>query len=131
MAKIPDDLFYVEEHHWIRQVGADTVRMGVTDFAQESLGDVVAVELPDPGTSTTAGEPMGEIESTKSVSDLVAPVTGTVSVVNETVPDQPDLVNTDPYGTAWLMEISVEPLSLATQLKSLLTAETYARLTGQ
>lgn len=131
MAEIPDHLNYVQEHHWITQVGAGTVRMGITDFAQESLGDVVAVELPTPGDSTTAGEAMGEIESTKSVSDLVAPVTGTVSGVNQTVPDQPDLVNTDPYGTAWLVEISAEPLSLAAQMKSLLTAEDYARLTGQ
>lgn len=131
MAEVPPGLLYIQDHHWIATAGSSTVRMGVTDFAQESLGDVVAIELPTPGTATTAGEAMGEIESTKSVSDLVAPVTGTVSAVNETIPDQPELVNTDPYGTAWLVEIAVDPATLAAQLQTLLTAPDYERLTGQ
>ncbi|MGI5187551.1 glycine cleavage system protein GcvH [Promicromonospora sp. CA-289599] len=131
MTEVPPGLRYVEEHHWVETVGPSTVRMGVTDFAQESLGDVVAVELPTPGTATTAGEAIGEIESTKSVSDLVAPVTGTVSAVNESLPDQPELVNTDPYGSAWLAEITVDPVTLAAQLQALLTAADYERLTGR
>lgn len=131
MAEVPPGLLYVEDHHWVATVGPATFRMGVTDFAQESLGDVVAIELPTLGTATTAGEAMGEIESTKSVNDLVAPVTGTVSAINETIPDQPELVNTDPYRTAWLVEIAIDPVSLAAQLQSLLTAQDYERLTGQ
>ncbi|WP_020013454.1 glycine cleavage system protein GcvH [Promicromonospora sukumoe] len=131
MAEVPSGLRYVQDHHWVAQVEPGTVRMGVTDFAQESLGDVVAVELPPVGTATTAGVAMGEIESTKSVSDLVAPVTGTVSAVNESVAEQPEIVNTDPYGSAWLVEIAIEQAAPTSPLQALLTASEYARLTGQ
>lgn len=131
MADIPPDLRYLEDHHWVATVGPATVRMGVTDFAQESLGDVVEIDLPAPGTGTTAGHAVGEIESTKSVNDLVAPVTGTVSAVNAAVPDRPELINTDPYGEGWLIEIDTDSESLPRQLDRLLSATDYARLTGQ
>ena len=126
-SKIPDDLKYTSEHEWARiGDGADgrpEVRVGVTDYAQQSLGDVVYVQLPDVGTTVSAGEVLGEIESTKSVSDLFAPVTGTVVARNDAVRDTPELANTDPYGEGWLLEIVVAD---GDALSDLLDAPTYA-----
>jgi glycine cleavage system H protein len=99
------------------------VRIGVTDYAQQSLGDVVYVQLPDVGTTVSAGEVLGEIESTKSVSDLFAPVTGTVVARNDAVQDRPELANSDPYGEGWLLEIVVAD---GDALSDLLDATTYA-----
>jgi glycine cleavage system H protein len=100
----PDDLRYTAEHEWVREAG-ETVRVGVTDFAQESLGDIVFVTLPEVGEEVTAGSPCGEVESTKSVSDIYAPVSGTVVARNDTLDASPELVNSDPYGDGWMMEI--------------------------
>lgn len=104
---IPEDLSYTKEHEWVRDEGG-TVRIGVTDFAQEALGDIVFVTLPEPGSTLQAGEPCGEVESTKSVSDLYAPVTGTVVARNDALDAAPELVNSDPYGEGWMLTISVE-----------------------
>ena len=104
---IPDGLRYTAEHEWVRRTGSETVQVGITDFAQSSLGDVVYVQLPDEGAAVTAGEPFGEVESTKSVSDLFAPVSGTVSAVNGELEGSPQLVNSDPYEAGWLLDVQV------------------------
>jgi glycine cleavage system H protein len=120
----PDDLKYTAEHEWVRGEGS-VVRVGITDYAQEALGDIVFVSLPTVGTSVTAGEPMGEVESTKSVSDVFAPVAGTVSARNDALESQPELLNSDPYGEGWVVEIEVsDPATVDT----LLDAEGYQEL---
>jgi glycine cleavage system H protein len=100
----PQDLHYTREHEWIRSTG-DMLRVGVTDYAQEALGDIVFVTLPEVGAQVTAGEACGEVESTKSVSDIYAPVTGTVVARNEALDASPELVNSDPYGEGWMIDI--------------------------
>jgi glycine cleavage system H protein len=120
----PDDLKYTAEHEWVRGEGS-VVRVGITDYAQEALGDIVFVSLPAVGTSVAAGEPMGEVESTKSVSDVFAPVAGTVSARNDALESQPELLNSDPYGEGWVVEIEVsDPATVDT----LLDAEGYQEL---
>lgn len=103
----PEDLSYTAEHEWIRNPGehAGSVRIGITDYAQDALGDIVYVSLPDIGEALTAGSTCGELESTKSVSDVYAPVTGEVVARNESLDATPELVNNDPYGAGWLFEI--------------------------
>ncbi|OBF61634.1 glycine cleavage system protein H [Mycobacterium sp. 852002-51971_SCH5477799-a] len=126
MSDIPPDLRYTAEHEWVRRSGDDTVRVGVTDFAQSALGDVVFVQLPDVGSEVTAGESFGEVESTKSVSDLYAPVSGTVSAVNTDLDGSPQLVNSDPYGAGWLLDVQVSEVGeLESAIASLLDAEAY------
>ena len=126
MSATPEDLKYTAEHEWVATAGSDTVvRIGITDYAQEALGDIVFVSLPDVGASFSAGDPMGEVESTKSVSDVFAPVTGTVSARNEALETQPDLMNSDPYGEGWVVEIEVADASV---LDSLLDAGGYQQL---
>lgn len=105
---IPEDLKYTAEHEWIRGAGGDApLRIGITDFAQDALGDIVFVQLPDVGSAITAGESVGELESTKSVSEIYAPVSGEVTAVNDALDATPELVNSDPYGEGWLFEITV------------------------
>ncbi|MDQ6935597.1 MAG: glycine cleavage system protein GcvH [Actinomycetota bacterium] len=103
----PDDLLYTAEHEWVRQPGehAGSLRVGITDYAQDALGDIVYVQLPEVGISVNAGEPIGELESTKSVSDVFAPVSGEVVARNEQLEATPELVNTDAYGAGWLFEV--------------------------
>lgn len=126
MSDIPPDLHYTAEHEWVRRSGEDTVRVGITDFAQSALGDVVFVQLPDVGTELTGGESFGEVESTKSVSDLYAPLSGTVSAVNAELEGSPQLVNSDPYGAGWLLDVRVSDVSaLESGISSLLDAEAY------
>lgn len=125
MSDIPADLRYTAEHEWVRPTGDDTVRVGITDFAQSSLGDVVFVQLPAVGTEVTAGETFGEVESTKSVSDLYAPVSATVVAVNADLEANPALVNTDPYGQGWLLELQVGDGGLDQGLAALLDADGY------
>ncbi|MDM4139511.1 MULTISPECIES: glycine cleavage system protein GcvH [Mycobacterium] len=126
MSDIPPDLRYTAEHEWVRRSGDDTVRVGITDFAQSALGDVVFVQLPDVGTELTAGESFGEVESTKSVSDLYAPVSGKVSAVNTDLDGSPQLVNSDPYGAGWLLDVQVSEVGeLDSTISSLLDAEAY------
>ncbi|ACC41146.1 MULTISPECIES: glycine cleavage system protein GcvH [Mycobacterium ulcerans group] len=128
MSDIPADLHYTAEHEWIRRTAEDTVRVGITDFAQSALGDVVFVQLPDVGAEVTAGETFGEVESTKSVSDLFAPISGKVAAVNADLEATPQLVNTDPYGAGWLLDVQVEGSDVAaleSALAALLDAQTY------
>ncbi|HUH72269.1 MAG TPA: glycine cleavage system protein GcvH [Mycobacterium sp.] len=126
MSDIPSDLRYTAEHEWVRRSGDDTARVGITDFAQSALGDVVFVQLPDVGTEVTAGESFGEVESTKSVSDVYAPVSGKVSAVNSDLLVSPELVNSDPYGAGWLVDVQVSDVAeLESALSRLLDAEAY------
>lgn len=120
----PEDLKYTVEHEWVRVPGEHegSVRIGITDFAQDALGDIVYVQLPELGDTVTAGEGCGELESTKSVSDIYAPVTGTVVARNEALDAAPELVNNDPYAGGWLIE--VVPSDEA-QLAQLLDASAY------
>lgn len=128
MSEIPSDLTYTAEHEWVQRVGDDTVRVGITDFAQSSLGDVVFVQLPDVGTDVTAGDSFGEVESTKSVSDLYSPVTAKVVAVNGDLEGSPQLVNSDPYGEGWLVQLQADADSLAGELDALLDADGYQAL---
>lgn len=125
MSDIPADLRYTAEHEWVRRTADDTVRVGITDFAQSSLGDVVYVQLPDIGTDVTAGESFGEVESTKSVSDLYAPVSATVVAVNGDLEGSPQLINSDPYGQGWILELRVDATTLDQALAGLLDADAY------
>jgi glycine cleavage system H protein len=121
----PEDLRYTEEHEWARVDGARVV-VGITHYAQDALGDVVYVDLPPTGTRVEKGQPFGEVESTKSVSDLYAPVTGTIVERNETLESQPELVNADPYGEGWMVVIDVDDPAA---VDDLLSAADYERLT--
>ena len=103
----PEDLKYTNEHEWAAALEGDRVRVGITDFAQDALGDVVYVEVPEEGTEVQAGQPFGEVESTKSVSDIYSPVSGTVVERNPSLADSPELVNQDPYGDGWLVVIQM------------------------
>ena len=125
MSEIPADLRYTPEHEWVRRTGDGTVRVGITDFAQSSLGDVVYVQLPDVGSEVSAGESFGEVESTKSVSDLYAPVTAKVIAVNSDLESNPQLVNSDPYGQGWLLELQADGDTLEQGLAALLDADAY------
>lgn len=128
MAEVPSELKYTAEHEWVQvSEGSRTVRIGITDYAQEALGDVVYVSLPEVGTAVTAGAAFGEIESTKSVSDVFAPVSGTVSARNEALDDQPELINSSPYGEGWVVEID---LAEDADLDSLLDSAAYGALSG-
>ncbi len=104
---IPGDLRYTAEHEWVAGDGSGPVRVGITHFAQDALGDIVFVTLPEAGAEVLAGEPCGELESTKSVSDVYAPVSGTVSALNGALDANPELVNSDPYGEGWMFEVEV------------------------
>ena len=125
---VPEDLRYTQEHEWVSPSDPGTVRVGITDYAQSQLGDVVYVQLPQVGESVTPGDPVGEVESTKSVSDVFAPVAGEVVARNAALDDRPELVNSDPYGAGWMIEIK---LADAAALDSLLAAEDYRGLTEQ
>lgn len=123
---IPDDLLYTEEHEWIRRIDQSVVRIGITDYAQDQLGDVVFVELPEVGTKVEPGDIMVEVESTKSVGEVYAPFAGEIVAVNQTVADSPELVNTSPYDEAWLVALRVEGDLLG---EGLLDAGQYRALT--
>ena len=130
MSDIPAELRYTAEHEWVRRTGDDTVRVGITDFAQSSLGDVVYVQLPAVGTDVKAGETFGEVESTKSVSDLYAPVSATVVGVNSELEGNPQLVNSDPYGEGWLLELRADSDTLEQGLGALLDPDAYRGTLG-
>jgi glycine cleavage system H protein len=123
---IPEDLRYTAEHEWVRRVDEGRVRIGITDYAQEALGDVVFVNLPETGTSVSAGQAIGEVESTKSVSEIYAPVAGDVVARNDALESRPELVNSDPYGEGWIVE--VVPAD-AGAVDALLDAAAYEGLT--
>jgi len=122
----PSELRYTEEHEWARADGA-RVTVGITAYAQDALGDVVYVDLPATGTRIEQGQPFGEVESTKSVSDLYAPISGTIVERNEALESQPDLVNSDPYGEGWMVVIEADDPSV---VDGLMSAEDYEKLTA-
>ena len=126
---IPEDLRYTSEHEWVRTPGDQegSVRVGITDFAQDALGDIVYVQLPEVGATIAAGDAVGELESTKSVSDIYAPISGEVVARNDVLDARPELVNADPYGEGWMIE--VRPTELA-DVDALLDAAAYAKLIG-
>ena len=123
---IPAELRYTAEHEWVA-VDGPVASVGITDYAQRALGDVVYVSVPAPGTRVTAGQPCGEVESTKSVSDIYSPVDGEIAEVNSDVDDDPGLVNSDPYGAGWLMKVRLDD---AAEPAGLLSADEYAELTA-
>jgi len=118
---VPDDLLYTEEHEWI-QLEEDSATIGITDYAQKELGDVVYVELPEPGISLEAGQTFGSVESVKAVSEIYAPLSGTVVEVNETLEDSPETVNEDPYGDGWMIRLEVTE---SAEVGELLSAADY------
>ena len=124
-AVIPEELKYTEEHEWVQRTGEATVRVGITDYAQEQLGDVVFVQLPELGETVDVGQTLGEVESTKSVSDIYAPLAGEVVARNDSLDQQPDLVNTDPYGEGWMIELR---LADPAAVEDLLDAAAYQEL---
>ncbi|HEY1179561.1 MAG TPA: glycine cleavage system protein GcvH [Phytomonospora sp.] len=123
---IPAELRYTAEHEWIQSTETSAVRVGITHFAQDSLGDIVYVQLPEAGAKVAAGDAVGEVESTKSVSDIYAPLSGTVTARNDALGDTPEQINDDPYGAGWLFEI--EPDDVA-DVAALLDADAYTKLT--
>lgn len=126
MSSIPENLQYTKEHEWVAQTAtAGTIRMGITDFAQGALGDIVYVQMPKVGDQVVADKVCGEVESTKSVSEIFAPVSGTITAVNGTLADTPELVNAQPYGDGWLVEISVSDTPTP-----LLSAAEYGQITS-
>lgn len=126
---VPAELTYTPEHEWIRRVSPTTVRVGITDFAQDQLGDVVFVQLPEVGSDVEAGESFAEVESTKSVSDIFGPLNGAIASVNDELDSTPDLVNSEPYDAGWLVEIEVsEAAELDAQLSDLLDADGYRQV---
>lgn len=124
--QVPSDLVYSSDHEWIRRSGG-TVRIGITDYAQDALGDVVFVQVPSVGVTVSKGQSFSEVESTKSVSDIYAPVAGKVVAVNDALGTTPELVNSDPYGDGWICEIE---MSNEADLAELLDADAYRALTG-
>ena len=126
MSNIPAELKYTKEHEWVRDLAtADTVSMGITDFAQGALGDIVYVQLPKIGELISAGKVCGEVESTKSVSEIFAPVTGKVIAINNSLSNSPELINSDPYNAGWLVEIEVTEAAT-----DLLSAAEYGQITA-
>lgn len=127
MSEIPGDLKYTADHEWVRLGNDSTVRVGITEFAAEQLGDIVYAVLPEVGSELTVGNAAGELESTKSVSDIMSPVDGVVSAVNELLADAPETVNASCYGDGWLFEVE---LSADAHTDDLLDADAYAAVTG-
>lgn len=126
--EFPDDVRYTKEHEWVRDEGSGRVRVGITDYAQDALGDVVYVDVPEVGTAVTAAQPFSEVESTKSVSDVYSPVTGTVLERNPLLEDRPELVNESPYGDGWLVVLeAADPAELG----ELMDAEAYRAFVQQ
>jgi glycine cleavage system H protein len=123
---VPDDLRYSVEHEWVR-VDGSKARVGITDYAQDALGDIVYVELPAADAAVQAGGPLGEVESTKSVSEIYAPVAGTVTAVNDALTSAPEKINQDPYGEGWICELELED---ASSLSALLDPQAYRDLTA-
>ena len=125
MSETPADLLYTTEHEWVRRTGEGTVRVGITDFAQGALGDVVYVDLPEVGTTVAAGDVFGEVEAPKETSELYAPIAAKVVAVNGDLEGSPDLVNSDPYDAGWLIELQADAAELDGQLAGLLDADGY------
>jgi len=124
---LPEDVRYADDHEWAKESG-DTVRIGISDYAQDQLGDIVFVELPDVGSTFNKGDEFGTVESVKAVSELYMPISGEITTINETLTDQPELVNTDPYGGGWMIEVKASDPAEMDSLKS--KADYLAMLKG-
>lgn len=129
MSNIPEDLNYTAEHEWVRVINESTIRFGITDYAQDALGDIVFVSLPNVGDQLTAGATCGEVESTKSVSDIYAPVSGEVIARNDAIETSPDTLNADPYNNGWIVELKVSSDASAL-VATLLDAAAYQEITS-
>ena len=127
MSSVPNELRYTKEHEWIQEISATKFRIGITDYAQSALGDIVYIQLPKNGSSVNADSVCGEVESTKSVSEIYAPITGKVVLVNEKLESNPEIINADPYGAGWIAEIEISTASLQ---EVLLSAQEYQSLTA-
>jgi glycine cleavage system H protein len=127
VSSVPPHLKYTKEHEWIEEVSPGRYRVGITDYAQGALGDIVYLQMPKVGESISAGKVCGEVESTKSVSEIYAPISGTVTTVNADLDSAPETINSDPYGKGWLMEMEA---SSPNQLSELLSPEAYSALTA-
>ncbi|CAN2195619.1 GcvH Glycine cleavage system H protein (lipoate-binding) [Candidatus Nanopelagicaceae bacterium] len=125
MSNIPADLKYTKEHEWVRDLPSGNISMGITDFAQGALGDIVYVQLPKIGEQITSGKVCGEVESTKSVSEIFAPVSGKVISINDSLSNSPELINSDPYNAGWLLEIE-----LSETASDLLSPDEYGQITA-
>ncbi|WP_067664390.1 glycine cleavage system protein GcvH [Nocardia miyunensis] len=131
MTALPEDLRYTEEHEWVGRMGPTRVRVGITDYAQQQLGDIVFVQLPPVDSDAPAGEGIAEVESTKSVSDIYAPLSAKVVAVNDLLDSEPELLNSDPYGDGWLFELeTTDAATLDTALGELLDAAGYQGVIG-
>ncbi len=124
-AKVPDNLLYTEEHEWVEKLGDDEIAVGITDYSQGELSDIVFVELPDVGSSYSKMEAFGAFEAVKAVSDLYTPVGGEVTAVNESLVDEPGVVNRDPYGDGWMVKLRISDPG---ELDALLSADAYKAL---
>jgi glycine cleavage system H protein len=124
--RIPENLRYTKEHEWVDLIGEKTIRVGITDYAQDALGDVVFVQIPTAGKTVELHALLAEVESTKSVAEVYAPIAGTVSAINERLATQPELLNQDPYGEGWFCELEIDDPSV---VESLLDAKAYRELT--
>lgn len=129
MSNIPTDLNYTAEHEWVRVINESTIRFGITDYAQDALGDIVFVSLPNVGDQLVAGATCGEVESTKSVSDIYAPVSGEVTARNDAIETSPDTLNADPYNNGWIVELKVSGDANAI-VATLLDAAAYQEITS-
>ena len=125
MSNIPENLQYTKQHEWVEEVSEGVIRFGITDYAQSALGDIVYIQLPANGDAITAGNVCGEVESTKSVSEIFAPVTGTIQRINDELNSQPEIMNQNPYSEGWIAEVRVDALG------ELLTATDYRALVGE
>ena len=127
MLSVPAELRYTKEHEWIQEISATKFRIGITDYAQSALGDIVYIQLPKNGSSVNVNSVCGEVESTKSVSEIYAPITGKVVLVNDKLESNPEIINADPYGAGWIAEIEISTDSLQ---EVLLSAQEYQSLTA-
>lgn len=127
MSSVPSELRYTKEHEWVQELTATRFRIGITDYAQAALGDIVYIQLPKMGNDVSADKVCGEVESTKSVSEIYAPITGKIVLVNENLESNPEVINSDPYGAGWIAEIEISTPTLS---EKLLSAQDYQNLTA-
>jgi glycine cleavage system H protein len=127
MSSVPSELRYTKEHEWVQELTATRFRIGITDYAQAALGDIVYIQLPKMGNDVSADKICGEVESTKSVSEIYAPITGKIVLVNEKLESNPEVINSDPYGAGWIAEIEISTPILS---EKLLSAQDYQNLTA-
>ena len=127
MSKVPDNLRYTKEHEWIEELSPNRFRIGITDYAQSALGDIVYIQLPKVASVVAANSVCGEVESTKSVSEIYVPISGTIVAINDKLDSNPEVINSDPYGQGWIAEIEISGTALS---ETLLSAQDYQKLTA-